>query len=115
MLHIRREGIWTVEVSDDTFTTRRGKALVNVTDNELTFIQDKPRGERSLEVGRSLHGRMRKKPDGRYGINFTFKMDEKFIKENLLVELRNLIKAEIESMRRQIAKSKKEVEKGGEE
>lgn len=115
MLHIRKEGIWTAEVLDDTFTTRRGKALVNVTDNELTFIQDKPRGERSLEVGRSLHGRMRKKPNGKYGLNFTFDMGEKFIKENLLVELRNLIKAEADSLRRQSAKSKKEIEKGGEE
>lgn len=115
MLHIRKEGVWTVEVTDETLKTRRGRALVNVVDKELTFIQDQPRGERSTEVGRSLHGRMRKKPNGRYGLNFTFSIEEKFIKENLLVELRNLIKAEAESLKRQQAKSRKEVEKGGEE
>lgn len=101
MLHIRREGVWTAEVTDETLKSRRGKAFVNVVDKELTFIQDQPRGARATEVGRSLHGRMRKKPDGRYGLNFTFAMDEKFIKENLLVELRNLIRAEIESLKRQ--------------
>lgn len=110
MLHIRREGVWTAEVTDETLKIRRGKAFVNVVDKELTFIQDQPRGERSTEVGRSLHGRMRKKPNGRYGLNFTFAIDEKFIKENLLVELRNLIKAETESLKRQKAKTKKEVE-----
>lgn len=115
MLHIRREGVWTAEVTDERLSSKRGKALINVVDKELTFIQDKPRGERSTEVGRSLHGRMRLKPDGKYGLNFTFKMDEKFIKENLLVELRNLIKAETDSLKRQQAKSKKEIEKGGEE
>lgn len=115
MLHIRKEGIWTVEVTDETFKTRRGKALVNVVDKELTFIQDQPRGDRSTEVGRSLHGRMRKKPNGKYGLNFTFSIDEKFVKENLIVELRNLLKAEEGSLKRQQAKSRKDVEKGGEE
>lgn len=110
MLHIRREGVWTAEVTDETLKSRRGKAFVNVVDKELTFIQDQPRGERSTEVGRSFHGRMRRKPNGRYGLNFTFAIDEKFIKENLLVELRNLIKAETESLKRQKAKTKKEVE-----
>ena len=101
MLHIRKNGVWTAQITDDNLSSKRGKAFVNVKDKELVFIQDEPRGERSHEVGRSLHGRMRLKPDGKYGLNFTFAMDEKSIKESLLIELRNLIKAEVESLKRQ--------------
>lgn len=70
----------------------RGKALLNEDESRLTFIQNTPRGARSVEVGRSGHSRIVRRPDGLYTLTFRFDVKEKFLKESLLAEIREVVK-----------------------
>lgn len=70
----------------------RGKALLNEEESRLTFIQNTPRGARSVEVGRSGHSRIVRRPDGLYTLTFRFDVKEKFLKESLLAEIREVVK-----------------------
>lgn len=69
----------------------RGRALLCEEDKRFTFIQNKPRGARSVEVGRSVHARVVRRPDGFYTLTFRFAANEKFLKATLISEIRNII------------------------
>lgn len=69
----------------------RGRALLNPEDYEMTFVENNPRGARSVEVGRTPHSRFVKRPDGAYTLTLRFRHDEKYIKEVLISEIRNAL------------------------
>lgn len=92
-------------------TVLRGKALLNECEQRFTFIQNKPRGKRSVEIGRSDHSRMVRRPDGLYTLTFRFDVKERFLKEQLLSEVRGLVKLADADFKKRIVMDNK---KGGE-
>lgn len=78
--------------SDKNMTLLHGKALLNETESRFIFMQNKPRGPRSIEVGRSEHCRLVRRPDGLYTLTFRFDSNEKYVSEQLLTELRNIVR-----------------------
>ena len=94
-----------------------GKALVNPEKGEMLFAQNAPRGKRSIEISRTVHGRLVRRPDGRYTLTFgSMLATEKQLREQLLAEVRSICKVisqDAERVRREEnAAAKKE---GGEE
>lgn len=90
----------------------RGRALLNPEKSELAFVQNTPRGARSVEVGRTLHSRYVRRPDGGYTATFRFDGDERNLREKLLSEVREMVTMVGEDMKRQKVQRKK-AEKGG--
>lgn len=70
----------------------RGKALYDAQEKDITFIENEPRGPRSVEVGRSAHGRLVRRPDGMY--TYTLRIDPslKYLRETMVAEVGNIIK-----------------------
>lgn len=106
MQQISREGFWSAQVSDTTLRSRRGHAVVNEHDAQLLFVEEPPRTVRSKELAATPHGRMRIRDDDSYYLSFRFKMDEKFIQEELLAELRRLVREEKERLKRTTKQTK---------
>lgn len=78
---------------DETIEKRlvHGRALLNSDKGEFVFAQNPPRGARSIEVSRTGHARMVRRPDGRYTITFScLYANEKMLREQLLAEVRSL-------------------------
>ena len=102
---------------EKNMTLLRGKALLNEDESRLTFVQNAPRGARSVEVGRSGHSRMVRRPDGLYTLTFRFNASEKYLKESLISEIREVVKLAESDMLVQKAieraEKKKEAKKGG--
>lgn len=95
----------------------RGKGLLNLQESRFTFVQNEPRGPRSVEVGRTAHARFVRRPDGLYTATLRFDAGEKFILPALIAEVRAIAKsaqADWEAMKATEKAAKKE-EKGGEE
>lgn len=93
----------------------RGRALMNPEKNEFAFVQNTPRGPRSVEVGRTLHSRYVRRPDGGYTATVRFEGDEKNLREKLLAEVREMVTMVGEDVKRQKAAEKKAKKEGGEE
>lgn len=64
----------------------RGKALYNDQDSELTFVENAPRGKRSVEIGRTMHGRFVRRPDGLYTLTFRVDADMRYLRAVLVAE-----------------------------
>lgn len=78
---------------DEVYQNRllNGKALVNSEKGEVVFAQNPPRGPRSREVGRTGHGRLVRRPDGRYTFTFASMVpEERNLREQLLAEVRKM-------------------------
>lgn len=76
-----------------------GKVFLNSDKREILFAQNAPRGPRSVEIGRTLHSRYVRRPDGAYTVTFRCMGNEKNLRELLLVEVREIatmIKADVE-------------------
>ena len=86
----------------------RGRALLNDEKREMTFVQNAPRGPRSVEVGRTLHRRYVCRPDGEYTVTVHFAADEGNIREQLLSEIRSMVTAVQDHFKNAEAKRKKE-------
>ena len=69
----------------------RGKVFLNSEKGEIAFLQNKPRGQRSVEVGRTPHSRSVRRPDGDYTVTFRINARERYLRETLLAELRSLV------------------------
>lgn len=86
----------SVEMQSQTkrdMTLLHGKAVLNESEKRFTFLQNPPRGKRSTEVGRTMHGRMVRRNDGLYTLTFRMiDMNEKYISESLISEVRNIVK-----------------------
>lgn len=93
----------------------RGRALLNPHKKEFAFVQNTPRGPRSVEVGRTLHSRYVCRPDGDYTVTFRFGADEKNIREQLLAETRQIVSSVQEHFMFMESQRKKEKREGGEE
>lgn len=96
------------ETTDPNMHVLSGKGLLNQQEARFVFIQSEPRGPRSVEVGRTKHGRIVRRPDGRYTATFRFGAGEQQILPALLAEMRRTTKYAVEDM--EVQKS----EKGGE-
>lgn len=70
----------------------RGRVLLNRQKGEMAFVENEPRGARSVEVGRTQHSRYVRRPDGYYTVTFRIRPDEKNIREQLLSEVRTVVK-----------------------
>lgn len=71
----------------------RGKALIDVDRREMTFVENAPRVNRSVEVGRTMHSRFVRRPDNLYTITFRISGEEKYLSEGLVAEIREISKA----------------------
>lgn len=65
------------------------KALIMPEDAEVVLVENEPRKYESKEIGRSIHSRMVRRPDGKYTLTFRFDSEEKQIREQLLAEVRH--------------------------
>lgn len=91
-----------------------GKALLTPEKNEFLFAQNKPRGARSVEIGRTMHSRFRRSPDGSYVATFRFDHSERNIREQLIAEVRDMYKGvdlDAQKQRFKEQQAKKEDEK----
>ena len=68
-----------------------GKILVNVVERCQLFVENKPRGPRSVEIMRTPHSRMVRRPNGKYTLTFRFTAEEFCIAEQLLLEMRTIV------------------------
>lgn len=71
----------------------RGKAFLDENSKSFTFVQYEQRNKRSVEVCRSTHGRLVKKPSGDFTLTFRFDEDTRDIKETLISEIRTIVKS----------------------
>lgn len=69
----------------------RGKVLLNEDEERLSFVQNAPRGQRSVEIGRGKHSRIVRRPDGLYTLTLRFDVKEKFVREAMIAEVRNAV------------------------
>lgn len=93
----------------------RGRALLDVESRKFVFAQNEPRGPRSMEVGRTMHSRLVRRPDSRYTLTFSC-MDggEKQLREQLIAEVRDvmrMINADLERQKRETQQNKREEKK----
>lgn len=88
----------------------RGRGLMNPEKGEFAFVENAPRGKRSVEIGRTLHCRFVRRPDGEYTATFRFNATEKLIKEQLVAEVRDVVKGCGMDVNKQRDKQKKEEE-----
>lgn len=93
----------------------RGRALLNPQKKEFAFVQNTPRGPRSVEVGRTLHSRYVCRPDGDYTVTVRFGAEEKNILEQLLSETRQIVSSVQEHYKSAEAKRKKKLLEAGKE
>lgn len=95
----------------------RGKALLDVTAADFKFVENEPRGPRSVEVGRTTHSRFVRRPDEGYTITFRVNAGEKFLRESLTAEVAELVKvinadaAAVKAARKAVEKEVKNGEK----
>lgn len=95
---------------DPQMRVMRGKALLDSGDKRLTFIENTLRGPRSVEVGRTLHSRYVRRPDGLYTITLRVNADTKYLTETLVSEIREVSKviAEDRTTQKKLQKDGKE-------
>lgn len=91
----------------------RGRALLNPQKKEFAFVQNTPRGPRSVEVGRTLHSRYVCRPDGGYTVTVRFAAEEKNIREQLLAETRQIVSSVLEHFKVAESQRKKGKKEGG--
>lgn len=97
--------MYTLE-EDPALRLLRGRALLNPEKKEFAFVQNTPRGPRSVEVGRTPHSRYVCRPDGEYTVTVHFAATEGNIREQLLAETRTIVTAVQEHYKSAEAKRK---------
>lgn len=85
----------------------RGKALLDDAAADFKFVENAPRGARSVEVGRTLHSRFVRRPDGNYTITLRCSGDSKYLREELTAEVAEIARL-ITADRRQQKKTKRD-------
>ena len=83
----------------------RGKVLLNEEEERLSFVQNEPRGPRSVEVGRGEHSRIVRRPDGLYTLTLRFDVKEKYVREAMIAEVRNAVNMALEEMKKNTSKT----------
>lgn len=67
-----------------------GRQFIDADDGRCTFVQNAPRGPRSVEIGRTPHCRIVRRPDGGYTTTLRVTQYIKYLKETLLAEIRDV-------------------------
>lgn len=88
-----------------------GKLLLWTKKKEVTFIQNAPRGARSVEIGRTAHARLVRLINGHYSVRLRFSADERQVNYQLIAEMREINKMAAEDRQKQNEKEKKEAGK----
>lgn len=70
-----------------------GKALLDDEANDFKFVENAPRGARSVEVGRTPHSRFVRRPDGLYTVTFRCDASSRYLREELTAEVADIVKA----------------------
>lgn len=78
-----------------------GKLLLWKASKELTFVQNAPRGARSVEIHRTAHARLVRLVDGRYSVRVRFAASERQVGYQLIAEMREINKAAAEDETKQ--------------
>ena len=78
----------------------RGRALLNTQKGELSFVENAPRGPRSVEIGRTFHSRFVRRPDGGYTVTLRVSAMNPIIREELLSEVRDVCRGIMDDLAR---------------
>lgn len=78
--------------------TMRGKALLNAQEQEIIFQENTPRGKRSVEVSRTQHSRLVRRPNGDYTLTFRFGAKMKYPMATLVSEMRNAVESALKDV-----------------
>jgi hypothetical protein len=68
-----------------------GKLFVNQKKRQASFTQNRPRGPRSIEMMRTPHSRLVRRPDGDFTLTFHFSKEEYAVGPQLLEELQKVV------------------------
>lgn len=68
-----------------------GKLFVNKGKHQVAFNQNRPRGPRSIEMMRTMHSRLVRRPDGDFTLTFHFSKEEYAVGPQLLEELQKVV------------------------
>ena len=68
-----------------------GKLFVNTQRHQVAFNQNCPRGPRSVEMMRTPHSRLVRRPDGDFTLTFHFSKEEYAVGPQMLEELQKVI------------------------
>lgn len=79
-----------------------GKMFLNSEKGEVMFTQTQRKSVRSKEIGRTLHSRNIRRPDGTYQVTFRCNGNEKNLKNLLMAEVREIAIMIEEDRRRDI-------------
>lgn len=88
-----------------------GKLLLWSDHKEVTFVQNAPRGARSVEIGRTAHARLVRLTNGHYSVRLRFSADERQVNYQLIAEIREINKMAAADREKQNEKEKKEAGK----
>ena len=90
-----------------------GKLLLWKASKEVTFVQNAPRGARSVEIHRTAHARLVRLKDGKYSVRTRFAASERQVGFQLIAEMREICKkaAEDEEVLKRRAKEEDRKEK----
>lgn len=69
-----------------------GKALLDEESSDMKFVENPPRGPRSIEVGRTAHSRYIRRPDGLYTITLRIDASSRYLRETLTSEIAEISK-----------------------
>ena len=90
-----------------------GKALLDEESSDMKFVENPPRGPRSIEVGRTAHSRYIRRPDGLYTITLRVDAAGKYLRETLTSEIAEIaknIELDYKLVRKELSKAKEEKE-----
>lgn len=88
-----------------------GKLLLWADSKEMTFVQNAPRGARSVEIGRTAHARLVRLVNGHYSVRLKFSADERQVGYQLIAEMREINKLSQTDRQKQSEKERKEAGK----
>lgn len=83
-----------------------GKLLLWKASKELTFVQNAPRGARSVEIHRTAHARLVRLTNGNYSVRLRFAASERQVGYQLIAEIREINKMAQEDETKQQQKRK---------
>lgn len=100
---------------DPNMRVMAGKALLDDESQDMKFVENPPRGPRSVEVGRTAHSRYIRRPDGMYTITLRVDASNKYLRETLTSEIADItkdIQLDFKNQKRE-ENAKKKAEAGG--
>lgn len=90
----------------------RGKALMDEEACDFKFVENPPSGPRSTEIGRTMHARYVRRPDGAYTITLRVSVGDKYLREQLTTEVAEIVKTIEADYKAQKTIEKKKLKEG---